>query len=76
MLTNILMVAAGVGVSVVPASMRGIQGTLVSYLPLRGAGKLVAPLTIVYRRGEANPAVGRFISLAKGLSRTNDTADG
>src|SRR5688572_32041650 len=47
MLTNILMVAAGVGVSVVPASMRGIQSSLVSYLPLRGAAKLVAPLTVV-----------------------------
>ena len=71
MLTNILMVAAGVGVSVVPASMRGIQSNLVSYIPLRGAAKLVAPLTVVYRREESNPAVARFIALARELARTN-----
>jgi DNA-binding transcriptional LysR family regulator len=71
MLTNILMVAAGVGVSVVPASMKGIQARLVDYLPLKGAARLAAPLTVVYRREEANPAVGRFIALARELSRTN-----
>ena len=65
MLTNLLMVAAGVGVSVVPASMRGIQPSLVTYLPLRGAAKLCAPLTVVYRKTESNPVVGRFIALGR-----------
>jgi DNA-binding transcriptional LysR family regulator len=65
MLTNLLMVAAGVGVSVVPASMRGIQPSLVTYLPLRGAAKLCAPLTVVYRKSESNPVVGRFIALGR-----------
>jgi DNA-binding transcriptional LysR family regulator len=65
MLTNILLVAAGVGVSVVPASMRGIQSTLVSYLSLRGAGKLTAPLTLIHERGEANPSVARFVEIAR-----------
>jgi len=74
MLTNVLMVAAGVGISVVPASMRGIQSGLVSYLPLRGAAKLVAPLTVVYRRDESNPTVARFIALARELARTNGSA--
>ena len=69
MLTNILMVAAGVGVSVVPASMRGIHSHLVSYLPLRGAAKVIAPLTVVHRREDSNPAVARFIALARELSR-------
>jgi len=71
MLTDLLLVAAGVGVSVVPASMRGIQSQLVDYLPLRGAGKLAAPLTLVYHRDEPNPAVGRLITLARELARTN-----
>ena len=70
MLTNILLVAAGVGVSVVPASIKGIQPGLVSYLPLRGAGKLAAPLTILYRREDSNPAVGRFIAEAREISRS------
>ena len=68
MLTNILMVAAGVGVSVVPASMKGIQSSLVDYVALRKAGRLAAPLTIVYRREDSNPAVGRFIAGARELS--------
>jgi DNA-binding transcriptional LysR family regulator len=65
MLTNILLVAAGVGVSVVPASMRGIQAKLVSYLPLRGAGKLAAPLTLASRRDSGNPALARFVEIAR-----------
>ena len=73
MLTNVLMVAAGIGVSVVPASMRGIQSGLVTYLPLRGAAKLVAPLTVVYRKSETNPVVGRFIALGRELrEKTSD----
>lgn len=64
MLTNILLVAAGVGVSVVPASMRGIQDELVDYLPLRGAGRLVAPLTLVSLEGDPNPCVAPFRALA------------
>ena len=65
MLTNILLVASGVGVSVVPASMRGIQGELVDYLPLRGAGRLVAPLTVVSRDGDPNPCLAPFLALAR-----------
>ncbi len=65
MLTNILLVAAGVGVSVVPASMRGIQAQLVTYLPLRGAGKLAAPLTLASRRDSGNPALARFVEIAR-----------
>jgi DNA-binding transcriptional LysR family regulator len=71
MLTNLLMVAAGVGVSVVPASMRGIQPSLVTYLPLRGAAKLCAPLTVVYRKAESNPVVGRFIALGREQAKLN-----
>ena len=71
MLTNLLMVAAGVGVSVVPASMRGIQPGLVSYLPLRGAAKLCAPLTLVFRKIETNPAVGRFVALGREHAKLN-----
>ena len=69
MLTNILLVAAGVGVSVVPASMRGIQDELVDYVALRAAGHLVAPLTVVSRASEANPAVARFVALARSMQR-------
>ena len=35
MLTNLLLVAAGVGLTVVPASMRGVHGELIAYFRLR-----------------------------------------
>ena len=73
MLTNILLVAAGVGVSVVPASMRGIQEDLVSYVPLRGARTLVAPLTLVSLRDDPNPAAGRFSQVARELARAPES---
>ena len=69
MLTNLLLVASGVGASVVPASMRGIQGGLVAYVRLRGARSLVAPLTLLTHRDEPNPAVGRFVQLARELAK-------
>lgn len=65
MLTNIVLVASGVGVSVVPASMRGIQCELVAYLPLRGAGRLVAPLTLASLEADPNPCLSPFLSLAR-----------
>jgi len=65
MLTNILMVAAGVGVSVVPASMRGIQGEMVDYVALRRAGRLAAPLTLATREADTNPCTAAFLALAQ-----------
>ena len=67
MLTNLLLVAAGIGVTVVPASMREMHAELVTYLPLRGSRSLIAPMTLLSRRDERNPAVGSFLALAKSL---------
>lgn len=64
MLTNLLLVAAGVGVTIVPASMRGIHGELITYLELRSHG-LVAPITLLSRHDTRNPAVGNFLALAR-----------
>ena len=65
MLTNLMLVAAGIGASVVPASMRGILADRIDYLALRGAGRLVAPLTLLTRSDETNPAVANFIAVAR-----------
>ena len=69
MLTNILLVAAGVGVSVVPASMAGIQAERVRYCLLRGAKGLAAPLTLLTHRAETNPVVARFAAVAREVAR-------
>ena len=69
MLTAINLVAAGVGVSLVPASIREIGQPGIVYCPISDAPSLVAPLTLVYRRGEAQPIVTDFIALSRKLTR-------
>ncbi|MGE0356551.1 MAG: LysR family transcriptional regulator [Burkholderiales bacterium] len=64
MLTNITLVAAGVGVSVVPASMRDIHRDGVFYAEPSDAPQLMAPLNLVTRMGNTNPAVARFVRFA------------
>lgn len=65
MLTNLTLVAAGVGATVVPASMRGVLSDRIAYLPIRGAARLAAPLTLLTHRDETNPAVANFIAVAR-----------
>jgi len=67
MLTSINLVAAGVGISLVPASIREIRQEGIVYCPILDAPSLVAPLTLVYRRGEARPIVTDFIELSRNL---------
>jgi DNA-binding transcriptional LysR family regulator len=65
MFVNTMLVAAGVGVSVVPASMSESHAERVSYLAIRGAGSLSAPLTLLRRDAEGNPAALNFAALAR-----------
>jgi DNA-binding transcriptional LysR family regulator len=73
MLATLSLVAAGLGVTLIPASMQrlGIEG--VAYRPLERNAGVVAPLNLACRRGENAPAVGRFIALAR---RTCDNGRG
>jgi len=68
MMTNINLVAAGVGLSLVPASMMGTHPQAVVYRPLADAVKLGAPLTLVYRRDDCAGPVGTFIGLVRSLA--------
>lgn len=68
MLTNITLVAAGVGVSMVPASMREIHRDAVFYAKALDAPQLVAPLNLVTRIGEASPVVANFVRFARALA--------
>lgn len=64
MLTNLNLVAAGIGVSVVPGAMRSIHAEQVAYCPIRDRPSLVAPLTMLH--GTAASAVAqRFVALAR-----------
>lgn len=69
MLTNISLVAAGAGVSAVPASMRGFHEDSVLYCRISDGGdELRAPLTIASREDLDKPAVSEFLRMAEGMS--------
>ena len=57
------LVAAGLGVSVVPDSLRRLQMDGVVYRELADDAQLTAPLILACRRGENSAAVQRFIEL-------------
>jgi DNA-binding transcriptional LysR family regulator len=63
MLISLNLVAAGVGISLVPASLREVRQDGIAYCPISDAPSLIAPLTLVSRRGESRPIVIDFIEL-------------
>ncbi len=65
MLTNLNMVAAGIGISVVPASMREIRLGGVCYRAIDSSVPLRAPVTLATREGEERATVGNFVEVAK-----------
>jgi DNA-binding transcriptional LysR family regulator len=67
MLTNIALVAAGVGVSAVPASMQFVHRDEVLFLAPREKLKLNVPLTLAYMETNPNPVTQRFLQFAKEL---------
>ncbi|SPS01487.1 conserved hypothetical protein [Cupriavidus taiwanensis] len=71
MLTNLNLVAAGAGVSVVPASMAGLNRHGVAYCPMQEADRLRAPLTLGYREDAArggDPALAALVALTHRLA--------
>jgi len=69
MLTNVSLVAAGEGISVVPASMRDVHRESVVYCRMRDARpRLLAPITLVRRAFNPSAPLQNFISLARELA--------
>jgi DNA-binding transcriptional LysR family regulator len=68
MMTNLNLVAAGVGVSVVPASMQGAHPHAIAYRPLARPARLDAPLTLAWRRGDDVGPVATFIALVREIA--------
>lgn len=62
--STINLVAASLGISIVPESMRCLQARAVTYLPLRGE-PLHALLGIAYRTDEGSAVVHNFIAAAR-----------
>ncbi|MFO7305435.1 MAG: LysR family transcriptional regulator [Gammaproteobacteria bacterium] len=73
--STINLVAASLGISVVPRSMIGLQPQAVRYLALQGA-PIRADLGIAHRTGESAVAVLNFIETAKSIAAAARTSRG
>jgi len=60
--STINLVAAGLGVSIVPQAMRGLQPRAVAYVPLLGS-PIKAPLGVAHRTDERSAAVLNFVNM-------------
>src|SRR5713101_5888200 len=65
MLATLSLVAAGLGVTLVPHSMRRLRVHGVVYRSLDSGAALVAPLNLAYRRADSSAAAQRFIALVR-----------
>ena len=65
MLATLSLVAAGLGVTLVPQSMRPLRVHGVVYRALESGTGLVAPLNLAYRRSENSAAAQRFVALVR-----------
>jgi DNA-binding transcriptional LysR family regulator len=64
--STVNLVAAGLGITVVPASMTHVHPDSVSYHPIAD-DTVVAPLGLAYRRNERSAAVKNFIQAVRGV---------
>jgi len=69
MVTSLNLVAAGVGIAVVPASMHGLHPQAVVYRPLADGTPLDAPLTLVYRSADASGPAAHFLKIVRDTAR-------
>ena len=63
MMTDLNLVAAGAGISIVPASMQSVHAHAVVYRPLSSNVRLNAPLTLVHRAADCVGATATFVDL-------------
>jgi DNA-binding transcriptional LysR family regulator len=68
MMSGLNLVAAGVGLCLVPASMQGAHAQAIVYRPLVRSAGLDAPLTLVWRSDRCHGALARFVDLVRALA--------
>lgn len=69
MTTALNLAAAGAGVAVVPASMKGIHADAIDYRRLKGARTLDAPLTLAYRKADLVGPLKSFAQLVQAAAK-------
>ncbi len=65
--STLSLVAAGLGITLVPASMRRVAIEGVAFRPLRDCPGLVAPLFLASRRDSQNPTVAGLRGVVRGM---------
>ena len=63
------LVAAGVGVAIVPRSLQRMQLDGIAYRAVSDAPRLLAPLLLASRRGDPSAAVRRLVTLVRSSAR-------
>ncbi len=69
MMTNLNLVAAGAGISIVPASMQGAQKDAVAYMALSESHRLDAPLTLAWRQEDLSGPTQTFVNLLRSIAK-------
>ncbi|HEX2891934.1 LysR family transcriptional regulator [Vineibacter terrae] len=70
MQTILALVAAGMGIALVPQAMRSVQMDNVAYVDVRrGAAPVRYALGLAFRRSNENPALAAFVAMAHRLHR-------
>lgn len=68
MMTGLNLVAAGMGLTVVPTSMKGTHEGSIAYRDLPRSAQLDAPLTLLYRADRHHGALASFVTLIADLA--------
>lgn len=65
MVSTLSLVSAGLGISIVPASMARLETNGIAYRRLDRAAGLVAPLYLARRAGEPSASLSRFLAMVR-----------
>ncbi len=71
LLSTLSFVAAGLGVSIIPESMRRLDTEGIAYLPLSDAHDLSAPLHLAFREANISGATRRLIAAVRSMALGN-----
>lgn len=69
LVSTLSLVAAGMGISIIPESMRRLDTEGIAYRPLSDAPDLVAPLLLAWRATELSGATQRLIAQVRAMAR-------
>jgi len=64
-LSTLALVAAGIGISIVPASLQHISVRGIVYRRLTGSTQLKVPLNLATRRGDTSTVIRQFVNLVR-----------